>query len=91
MPSVSGFRKLKPTRSEISKDSESDCSDFFYDKRDDSDNESFSTINSESEEVSGNLDDAKKWIKLSSVPENISAAPPRFSDIRILLKKVLFI
>lgn len=77
MASVSGFRKLKATRSEISSDSESDYSNFFYDKSDDSDNESFSTINSESEDESDNLDDARTWIKLSSVPENISAAPPR--------------
>ncbi|GFY51556.1 hypothetical protein TNIN_64631 [Trichonephila inaurata madagascariensis] len=62
----------------MTNDSETYYPDIFDDKDDDSDNESFSTINSDEYELD-HLDDARKWIKLSSDHENISAAPPRFS------------
>ena len=62
MASVLGYKKLKA--SEISSDSKSDYSDIFEESIGDSDNESFSTINSESEDEFDNLNDARKWIKL---------------------------
>ena len=89
MASVSGYRELKA--SEISSDSENDYSDIFDESSGDSDNESFSTINSESEDELDNLDDARKWIKLSSVPENISPAPPHGGNLDHLPFRLDFI
>lgn len=73
MTSVSSLRKLKAIRTDLSIDSERNNSDLFDDKRDDSfSNATFSTLNSGTGDDSGDLDDAKLWTKLSSVPKNTS-------------------
>lgn len=58
----------------------------FYDKSNDSfrnySNASYSTFTSESDDNLGDLCDARQWAKLSSVPENISAAPSQIPFVR---------